>query len=340
MSFGERIKLARKAKAMSQRDLAEKAGISAMSISKYERGENNPSSEILMRIAKALNEKVEYFFRPKPQADSLVLYRKHAALGKKELISIQARIQEWLERYIEIESLFPASDSSPFDLPSFPIATVEDVEKAAEKMREEWRLGVDPIDDLTEVLESRGIKIGLVECDEGFDACTFIYNGKPVIATRKKIPGDRQRFNIAHELGHIILKVSDEEINEPAAFRFAGAFLFPREAAYYELGKHRTNLGLRELYYLKKKFGLSMQAIVYRAKDLKIISKSTYKKIFGIFSEKGFRKSEPWEAYPSEIPMRMERLLLRLLAEKIITPSRAEELFKDKIDELGGRVAV
>ena len=83
-----------------------------------------------------------------------------------------------------------------------------------------------------------------------------------------------------------------------------------------------------------------MQAIVYRAKDLKIISKSTYKKIFGIFSEKGFRKSEPWEAYPSEIPMRMERLLLRLLAEKIITPSRAEELFKDKIDELGGRVAV
>lgn len=340
MNIGERIRLARKAMSMSQRDLAEKAGVSAMSISKYERGENNPSSEILMRIARALDEKVDYFFRPAPKAESLVLYRKHAALGKKELNSIQARIQDWLERYLEIESLFPEFDASKLSLPTFPISSIEEGESVAEKMRKNWRLGVDPIDDLTEILEIRGIKIGLVECDDGFDACTFLNEGIPVIVTRENIPGDRQRMNIAHELGHILISVSDKKIEEPAVFRFAGAFLFPKEVVYQELGRNRTNLGLRELFFLKMKYGLSMQAIVYRAKDLEIINDSTYKKIFGLFAKMGFRKSEPWEAYPSEKPKRMERLLLRLLAEGVISSSRAEELYKGEVKEVGGYIPV
>jgi len=340
MSIEGRIKLARKANAMSLRALAGKVGISAMSISKYERGENNPGSGVLLRLARALNVKVEYFFRPPPEAISLTLYRKHSSFGKIALDSIKARIQEWLERYLEIESFFENGFNSFNSLQKYPVSSLENVEKVANEVRGLWNLGLDPIDDLIDVLESRGIKIGLIDCGDGFDGCTFMNKGIPVIVVRKDIPGDRQRLNIAHELGHILLDVSEEKLEEKAAFRFAAAFLFPKEIAIQELGKHRTKLGVDELYLLKHKYGISMQAIIYRAKDLGIIKKGYFKKLFISFSKQGFRVEEPGEKFPSEEPRRMRSLLLRLLAEEIITLSRAQELYGGRILELGEMVAV
>ena len=99
-SLGGRIKLARKASGMSLRELAERVGISAMAISKYERGILNPSSVVLIRLANALSVKSEFFFRKAPEDASLMLYRKHASLQKKEEDAINAKIQDWLERYL------------------------------------------------------------------------------------------------------------------------------------------------------------------------------------------------------------------------------------------------
>ncbi len=340
MSIGGRIKLARKANAMSLRALAGKIDISAMAISKYERDENNPSSSVLLRLAKALDVKVEYFFRPPPEAVSLTLFRKHSSLGKTALDSINARIQEWLERYLEIESFFE-NGFNPFNsLQEYRVSSLGDVEEVANKVRNLWDLGLDPIDDLIDVLESKGIKIGLIDCGDGFDGCTFMNKGVPVIVVRRDIPGDRQRFNIAHELGHILLNVSEEKLEEKAAFRFAAAFLFPKENAIQELGKHRTRLGIDELYLLKHKYGISMQAIIYRAKDLGIIKEAYFKKLFISFRKQGFRVEEPGDEFPPEEPKRMKHLLLRLLAEEIITQSRAQELYGGRIFELGVMITV
>lgn len=340
MSIGGRIKLARKANAMSLRALAGKIDISPMAISKYERGENNPSSGVLLRLAKALDVKVEYFFRPPPEAVSLTLFRKHSSLGKTALDSIKARIQEWLERYLEIELFFENGFNSFNSLHKFPVSSLEDVENIANEVRSLWDLGLDPIDDLIDVLESKGIKIGLIDCGDGFDGCTFMNNGIPVIGVRKDIPGDRQRLNIAHELGHILLNVPEEKLVEKAAFRFAAAFLFPKDIAFQELGKHRTRLGIDELYLLKHKYGISMQAIIYRAKDLGIIKEGYFKKLFISFSKQGFRIAEPGDEFPPEKPKRMKHLLLRLLAEEIITQSKAQELYGGRIFELGGLITV
>ena len=164
--------------------------------------------------------------------------------------------------------------------------------------------------------------------------------GIPVIVVRKDIPGDRQRLNIAHELGHILLDGSEEKLEEKAAFRFAAAFLFPKEIAIQELGKYRTKLGIDELYLLKHKYGISMQAIIYRAKDLGIIKKGYFKKLFISFSKQGFRVEEPGDEFSPEEPKRMRSLLLRLLAEEIITLSRAQELYGGRILEFGEMVAV
>lgn len=340
MSLGGRIKLARKANEMSMRELAEKIGISAMAISKYERGLLNPSSEVLLRLAKALAVKVEYFFRPPPEMISLTLYRKHASLKKKGEDAINAQIQEWLERYLEIESFLLKKKRHFEFLESISIGDLEEIEEASNKIRAKWELGLDPIDNLIDTLENQNIKIHQQACDNQFDACTFIYQNSPVIAVNSSFTGDRQRFSIAHELGHIILKIENEELIEKAANRFAGAFLFPKDAALLELGKKRTSISLDELHLIKHKYGISMQAIIYRAKDLNIVSDNFYKLLFKEFSARGFRQHEPGEAYLAEKPKRMEKLLLRLLSEGIITQSRAEELFHGKLIELGGIAAM
>jgi len=340
MSLGGRIKLARKANEMSMRALAERIGISAMAISKYEQGLMNPTSEVLIRLANALSVKVEYFFRPSPEKVSLVIYRKHASLQKKDQEAINAQIQEWLERYLEIES-FLNLEKQPFDLiKKFPINTLDDAEEAADSVRKKWELGFDPVDDLIDCLESRNIKIHQLDCTNDFDACTFLHDHSPVIAINNNFPGDRQRFSIAHELGHIILDVVDPGLVEKAANRFAGAFLFPKQAVFQELGNKRASISLEEIYLIKHKFGISMQAIIYRARDLGIISESLYQQIIKDFSVKGFRQHEPGDQFIAEKPKRMEKLLLRLLSEEIINRSRAEELYDGKLFELGGIAAM
>ena len=340
MSLGGRIKLARKANEMSVRALAERIGVSAMAISKYERGVLNPSSGVLLRLAKALDVKVEYFFRPSPVAVSLTLYRKHASLKKKDQNSINAQIQEWLERYLEVESFFEQGNPVLNLIEKFSINNLEEVEGVADAIRSEWKLGLDPIEDLIDALESHNIKINQLDCDKEFDACTFLNDYSPVIAVNSNFPGDRQRFSIAHELGHIVLKISDPALVEKAANRFAGAFLFPKQAVIQELGEYRSSISLEELFILKHKYGVSMQAVIYRAKDLRVINNNYYQQLFKEFSKHGFKQHEPGKEYLPEKPGRMKKLLLHLLSEEIISRSRAEELYHGKLFELGGVAAM
>ncbi len=325
MTIGQRIKQARKARNMSLRDLAEKVEISAMAISKYERGLDVPSSGVLVRLAQSLEVTVDFFFRPSTISIQLQAYRKHAALGVKEQAAIQMRIQEWLERYLEVEEFFP-DEQQEVSLPGYPISSMDQVEGAALGLRDSWNLGLDPIENFTQLLEDQGIKVGAVSGFEHFDACTFMADGIPVVVSKAELPGDRQRFNLGHELGHLILKVEADLDPEAASHRFVGAFLVPDQAARFELGSRRTTLDIHELYLLKQKYGLSMQAWIYRAKDLGIISENSAARLFQRFQANGWRRNEPGEAIQSELPQRMKRLIYRALAEDLISRSRAQEL--------------
>lgn len=327
MSIGERIKQARKANKFSLRKLAEEIGVSAMAISKYERDLNVPGSEILIQLSRALGVNLDFFFRPSTVSVELQAYRKHAGLGIKEQEAIQMRIQDWAERYLEVESFFPEERLSA-DLPQYRVTSLEDVENAAIKLRDHWHIGYDSIENLVQLLEDRGIKVGTVSGFEHFDACTFHLEGSPVIVTKSEIPGDRQRFNLGHELGHLALDIQGDLMAESAANRFVGAFLVPARIARYELGTKRTELNINELDLLKHKYGLSMQAWIYRARDLFIISESTASRLFQRFRINNWHRIEPRQLYPSEAPMRMERLVYRALAEDLISRSRAQELLE------------
>jgi len=326
MSIGVRIRAARAMAGLSQRSLAEQVGVSAMAISKYERDLDAPGSAVLLRLAKSLRVGLEYFFRPTAVALTAPSYRKRASLPRAEEARILQQVQESLERYLEIEDLLGETPS--VDLPpKQSVATLQEVEAVALRLREQWQLGTDAIEGLIERLEAHGVKVGLVDAHGDFDALTLWANDStPVIVVKRDLPGDRQRFSLAHELGHLVLDPIMGLDPEQAAYRFAGAFLAPAPAVEAELGATRHVLSLYELHLLKHKYGLSMQAWIHRAEDLGILSERDAKRLLKEFGERGWRRAEPGDALPSERPQRQERLIMRALAEDIISPGRAAEL--------------
>ena len=332
--LGERLKAARLSMGLTQRELAGMCDISAMAISKYERNLDMPSSGVLLRLAKALESPIDYFFRPLTVKLSEPMYRCRPTFSAKQKLKLQYQVQEWLERYLEVESLLPSSQVTPFTLPPVKphVASSDEVEQVADNLRKAWKLGLmNPIENLIALLEDQGVKVGLVDAPDDFDACVMWANESiPVMVVKNSLLGDRQRFSLAHELGHIALKNESEK----AAYRFAAAFLAPREAVFHELGPKRSTLHLYELHLLKQKYGLSMQGWIKRSADLGILSISAHNRLQAEFRSKGWNLREPGDQLPAEKSTRMKRLVVQLLVEDVISASRAAELLGQPLQEL------
>lgn len=337
MNIGERLKGARLRAGLNLRDLAKQAGVSAQAVSKYERGMDTPGSSVLIRLSQALKVRVEYLMRPVNITLSQPNFRRRVGLSQKDQRTIKSQIQDWLERYLSIEAIVASQNEYKMPEINRQVSKIEDVEKAVLALRECWNLGLDPIDDLVEMLEGRGIKVGIVPGADDFDALTLYANETmPIIVVKDGVPGDRQRFSIAHELGHIILEIPqkwEDDQAEKAAYRFAGAFLAPAPAVKQELGEKRQKLDLYELHLLKHKYGMSMQAWIHRAHDLGIITETIAVGMYKRFRANNWYREEPGDPYPPEKLNRLERLVMRAMVEDVISESRAAELLGTPLPE-------
>lgn len=329
----ERIRLARKSAGMSLRATAGATGLSATAISKYETGQLTPSSDRLLSLAQAFGVRVEYFFRPRTLELTRVEYRKRSSLGKKVLDRIEGNVVEQVERLVELLDIFPQRPLPDFELPgALParIDTLAGVETLTDKLRLAWELGFDPIADLTSVLEERGLVVLHCEVpsDGRFDGLACRVDGFRVVVVGADWPGDRQRFALAHELGHLMVagRLGPGLSEEKACNRFAGSFLAPAATVRAALGERRHRIEPRELLVLKQELGMSMQAILYRAKDLAILNPSAFERAMKQFSARGWRSQEPGEPIPPEQPRFFEQLVYRALAEDQIGESKAAEL--------------
>ena len=330
--FGERLVRARKTSGLSLRALADSVGVSQTAINKYEKGLLTPDSTMLIKLAKTLNVKAGYFLRPNPLELEKPEYRKKSSLSKKKLDMIEGKILNKIEQRLELEALFPTSPVPEFTLPQdlpASISTMDDIEAVANAVRQEWDLGFNPISELVDVFESIGIRVFEIEesADSKFDGLAATVNGYRIVVISKAWSGDRQRFTMAHELGHLILdgRLPVDMNEERASDRFAGAFLLPESALYSELGQHRTRLELRELLLLKQEFGISMAGIMYRARNLDVIRESYHKSLMIEFSKRGWCKNEP-QPFPAEAPHHFQQLVFHALAEGYIGESKAAEL--------------
>ncbi|WP_258808431.1 XRE family transcriptional regulator [Pseudidiomarina sp. CB1] len=333
--FAERFVRARKASGLSMQALADKVGLSANAIKKYEHGDAMPSSSNLMKLSKALNVRSEYFFRPTKIEVEGIEYRKRASISQKILNKIRSDVLDQAERWYELLDLFPdsakpiANFELPQDLPE-SITDYEEIDSVADCMREHWQLGLNPVQDMVDTFESRGLMVILtyIETDKKFDGLAGTIKEQPLIVISGSQAGDRQRFTLAHELGHLVLRdrLANSIDEEKACDRFAGAFLLPTSAVKRELGEKRSQLESRELYMLKGEYGISMAGITIRAQQCRIITSGYYAHVMRYFSKQGWRKQEPGDAYPSEQTFLFKQLVYRALSEEYIGESKAAEL--------------
>jgi Zn-dependent peptidase ImmA (M78 family) len=337
---GERLKAARKMAGLSLEELAQKVGeLTKQAISYYETGKRQPDSKTLLRLAKVLGVRPEYFLRRDEIEFGAFEYRKKAKMGEKAKGIIEEKARYVAERYLEIEELLEFGKDWENPLKGLEARDGNDVEKAALELRKRWQLGTDAIIKLIETLETYGIMIIGVDADDNFDGLTNFANGKPIIIYNERIKDNvRIRFTIAHELGHILLNLSeikDIKEKEKLCHQFAGAFLLPKEKIYLELGgKHRSKIAFSELISMKEEYGISIQAIAKRLQYLKIISDSAYTRFNIIVNKNKWRQNEPGEFKIEEKPEKFKNLVLRALAEEIISIGKAASLLNTSISDL------
>lgn len=349
--IGNRLKRAREALRLSLRELeaAIEGQVSAQAIGKYERDEMMPGSTVLLALARALRVSPEYLLSEREIELTGVDFRKAPHAGAKEERAVEASVLDQVERYLALEELLPGVEQ-PWDAPAgdaFAISRVEDAEQAADALRHLWELGVDPIPLMAELLEERGVKVIALDLPENVSGSKAYvrrpgYKDVPVIVVNHGHSGERQRFTLAHELAHLVLRfrgLSDAE-QKKAADRFAGAFLMARGMVLRLLGEHRTSISVGELAELKKIFKVSIASLVARCAQLGVLSKTACGRLWAQIRALGWNSqasNEP-SSLPAEVPQRMERLCLRAVAEDAISEARAAELLNISVRELDRRL--
>lgn len=339
--FGRRLRSARKMAGLSMEALARNAGsvVTKQAISKYEKGLIKPGSEVLLALARALDVKVDYFFRPAGVSITGLEFRKKSRLGKKAEDQIKFMTMDFLQKYLDLEDILNIERVFENPVSNNRIRSHDDAERAAREIRKKWQLGEGPVPHLIELLEDKGFKIFEVSDFENFDGLSGFVRGLdiPVIAVFENSNLVRKRFTVAREIAHLLLDFSEtEEKNaEKLCHTFAGALLLPADIMRKELGKQRQRNRITEweLKRLKGIFGLSMQAIMARALRLRIISANTYKSFCIYVNKHGWRREEPGRYEGREVANRFKQLVHHAAAEQIISFSRAAEFLNKPVSE-------
>jgi len=343
--IADRIRLARRKAGFSLRDLssAMDGRVTAQAIGKYERGEDTPSSGVLTALAKALNVSLNYLLDTQGIELVGVEFRTKANTIGGDRAQVETEVLEWIERYLQIELILDL-DSATWQCPvANPrrLREVGDAEELAREVRDTWKLGLDPIPNMTELLEEKGLKVLTVPLPQRVSGFTCIVgrgDGRqdlPVIVVNNQFPLERRRLTLAHELAHRLIDSSSliDKDEEKAANLFAGAFLMAREHLLREVGKHRNALGYKEIVDLKRLYRVSGAALLMRLRQLDVISQSTLTYAFQS-TARGWRSQEPEELEPPalrgqrENARRFERLCYRALAEGLISLTKAAELLR------------
>lgn len=347
----DRLRLARKRSGLSLRGLAERlkrfgVEVSAQSIGKYERGEMKPGSDVLIALAGALDLAVDYFMSPLQAELAGLEFRKKSGTGAKERARVEAEVLHQVERYLTIEQVL-GLESADWNNPLSSrrqITELEQAEVLADKVREKWQLGRDPIPNMTELLEHHGIKVLLLPLPDGVHGLTCVvprpgHRDVPCIVVNRNDTLERRRLTLAHELYHVLTDSGSSADPEKAATRFAGAFLMPADQLRQEAGNLRHALAYEELIRLKRVYRVAAAAMLVRFEQVGIISHSVMVHAFQTVA-RGWRRQEPMpleeieQRGETEVPERFERLCYWALSEKLISLAKAAELLQQPVAQI------
>lgn len=341
---GQRLRQARLYKGLSINDLAELLGVSKQAISQYETSNVTPDFDKMRIITNKLNFPSSYFF----QEDSfdinakttyfraLLSANKNARLQQVVKIKHLAMIYEILSNYLEFPQL-----NIP-DISEFLNSDEIDYDAIAQKVREYWGISKKPIEDFPYLLEKNGIIVASYPVSQdNIDAYSQKINidGQDkfiIVLSDDKNSAVRSNFDAAHELGHILLhdwnldleELSREDFKkqEKQANNFAAAFLLPKETFLKDVSLYPRDLK----YYieLKRKWKVSISAMLIRANKLGVINDNQYQYLMKQMAFNKWRQNEPLD----NVIIKQEPILLSKSIEMLIGNNvfNAQEL----LDEL------
>jgi Zn-dependent peptidase ImmA (M78 family)/transcriptional regulator with XRE-family HTH domain len=307
-----RLTTARELRGLTKAELAERIGKSAAAISQFEGGACRPDPKTLGQMALALGMPVGFFARRAPgkalDVDACH-FRSLRSASQRERRKLLARgsllcdLLGVLEEHVNL----PAEQVSR--VAGSP-TTADAIEEHAEHVRAGWGLGLGPIGNVVNLLESRGILVTHIPegCEE-VDAFSTWHEGRPVVfLVMAKGSTSRTRFDACHELGHLVMH-ADAAPGSPElerqANRFASAFLLPREPFLMECPRW---LDWDHFYELKRRWKVSVAALVKRAHDLGKLSEASYRRAYVHLNKTGERMQERDEP-PAEAPTLLVKAL-------------------------------
>ena len=335
-----RLRVARQAAMLRKKDLAESVGVSAAAVSQYENGSSAPGPKVVAALALALGMPIAFFAADRSLGEAPATtahFRSLRSTSKQERDRAFAHaLLAWelttvIERFVQLPKV-----ELPDDLgvrPDDPVSTVEEAARAARKA---FGLAAGPVPHVVRLLESRGVVCTRLPArTRRVFAFSCAFPGRPVVVlSTERSHRAAGRFDAAHELGHLVLH-HDEEPGTHAVERhanvFASEFLAP-SAEIADLLPSRADW--KRLMQLKETWGISMQALLYRARSLQIMPEHTYRRAVTDLNARGWRTQEPGDDGQAEEPVLLRRAI-DLMAEQGRTVEFLSEQSRISVGTIG-----
>lgn len=320
------IILAREVRGLSQQELALNLKISQANLSKMEQGVINVNESLINGLGKQLQLPPSFFYQHAELQSSNISYRKRDKVAQRILNNIDANINLY---QIHIKKLL---NGFAFPKVNVPLFDSEAPELIAKQLRKRWKVPKGPIDNLTLLMEDHGIVVVTFDFGSGrVDGRSIVVSpGHPIVFANKTQLGDRYRFTLAYELGHLVLhmiKPKEFYINVGHQSNvFAAEFLMPKEDIIKDFQEPIT---IPVLAKLKKKWKVSMQALLYRANDLGFLTDNQKKYLLQQFNQLKIRKREPMELdVVKEQPTLLRNIITKYKNKQRLNTKATADFFK------------
>lgn len=292
MFNGSRLTLARKRRQFTKKELAEKAHLTALTLTRLETGDTpEPGSDTVRALAQVLNYPTEFFYLNDSEALST------EAVSFRSLSSLTARQRDAALAAGDLAFELHAWVIKRFELPTVQLIDLrdEDPRAAAQALRSHWGMGTKPVEHMIKLLESKGVRVfSLAEQHKHVDAFSCWHGNVPYIFLNTFKSAERSRFDAAHELGHLVLHIHGTTNGgrdvEREADMFASAFLINRGDLIGKLGRVNS---LAQLVSAKSRWGVSVAALARTAFDAGLVSDWHYRELCKQMSHLGYRTTEP-----------------------------------------------
>jgi len=348
--YGQRLRTARNFQGLSLEDVGEKVGATRQYLQQIEtNATKQPTQEMVHALASVLLVRADFFFRPEVYTvtDDQCHFRKLHTTPisiKNQALAYGTLFDELIENMDQVVR-FPR-----VNFPQIAPRSFEEIEEIAVKCRQHWKLGIaGPIKNMVRVAENAGALITHFSAvSEKVDAFSMQRKRPLIIRNDAKPSACRQRFDIAHECGHIVMHTgiqTGDKKTEDEANRFASALLLPTDSFLKEFPR-KVRLSWAALYEMKLRWKVSVSAIVRRAYDLGLLDAAQYRIANVHLRKKGESRLEiyddrydliPMEA-PEAIPMAFEaleqnapELIVRILREMQIDRPFLEKLINHRL---------